>query len=605
MQIDSAAARRMEDLPAEAFQHICRFCTIHELAALRTLSVRVRDLVDDSLTSRKTFAEPYNHVESKNKHSSSRQAKSEPKHNPHSCYVHITTKRNTEPITAVFTRYNKEHNYLEFTQKDPARVEIDHDNSTLGQLDFSNWEQQLESAKEANNARVNALPPSPSSWDSMSTTSRPRRSSITQAGPIRAAQIHMEQELNNGGPIPPIPTSRPIISSIFGSSTTPSAGTGTGTPAGGSVFNHMTHYARNMFASTGSQTGMTTEQLTQEAMRRFHAVDNEVLPSKKQYKFDLTEGTHYIGDDDFIIRYTIKVVKPVKEDCKTTSTATNTAPAAPPADDLEYRDHLEFKVDYIRASWRWIASGAPKSLRPSSQPSTEVTTKKQENDIDMKDDDESDDDEDDEQPWQTLLNPLPDLRIGRMYARRFNMVLEEIGRQGVTPSVRGELRNLGYDASLFPNKFVYANLRDKHVLEWVTEKHFEEIDAAAIQKNAEEQKDRYDDWEMVESTSSSYQLSMYRAERQREERDKADKAELEKMVERLEDKQGYLTARNILEEMLACQGYSRDLIWKYGVVRREMMGPVPSQSEAKKLLTKVIDSEAASGTSSRPRPSQL
>ncbi|KAG0272284.1 hypothetical protein BGZ95_011968 [Linnemannia exigua] len=575
MQVDRAT-HRLEDLPAEAFQHICRFCTIHELAALRTLSIRVRDLVDDSITSRKTFAEPYKYVESMDKPTSSRQAK--PKHNPHSCYVHITLKRNTKPITAVFTRYSKEHNYLEFTQKDATCVEIDHDSSTLGQLDFSNWEQQLESAKEAKNARANALSPSPpSSWDSSSTTSRPRRSSITQAGPIRAAQIHMEQQLNNGGPIPPIPTSRPIISSIFGSSTaTNAAGAGAGTPARGSVLNHMTQFAMNILSSTGSH-GMTTEQLTQEAVQTFHAVDNEVLSSKKQYRFHLTEGAHYIGDDDFIIRYTIKVVKPVKKDEDAAPTGANTASAPPPIVDLKDRDHLKFKVDYIRASWRWIASGAPKSLRPSSQPSTVETTKK---DLDMTDNEEDDDDEEDKQPWQTLLNPLPDLRIGRMYAHRFNMVLEEIGRQSVTPSVRGELRNLGYDASLFPNKFLYANLRDEHVLEWVTEKHFEEI----------EQRDRYDDWEMVESMSA------------REDR---DKAELKKMVERLESKQGYLTARNILEEMLACQGYSRDLIWKYGVVRREMMGPVPSQSEAKKLLTKVIDSEAASGTSYRPRPSQL
>ncbi|KAF9132363.1 hypothetical protein BGW39_000302 [Mortierella sp. 14UC] len=593
MQSDStqAATLRIENLPAEAFQHICRFCTLHELAALRTLSTRVRDLVDDSITSRKTFAEPYNRVKPKDKHNTARNAKPEPKHNPHSCYVHISLKRSRQPVTAVFTRYDKQHNYLEFTQKGPARVEIDHDNSTLGQLDFSNWEQQLTSAKEAKDARANASSFSPLlSQDSSSTASRPRRSSITQAAPIRAAQVHMEQELNNGGPIPPMPTSRPIFSSLFGSSTasapvTSAIGAAAGTPAGGTVFNHMAQYVLNTFASTGPQNGMTAEQLTQEAMQRFHSVDNEVLPSKKQYKFELTEGTHYIGDDDFIIRYTIKVAQ--DEEDQTAPTATNTASAATPA-VAPVCEYLQFKVDYIRASWRWIASGAPKSLRPTGQPSTvAVTTKVQDNDLD---DDADEDDENDRQPWQTLLNPLPDLRIGRMYAHRFNMVLEEIGRQKVTLIVRGELMKLGYDVSRFPSKFVYANLRDEHVLEWVTEKHFEVADVIATQEKAEEQRDRYDDWEMVESTLTSQQI---------------DNAELKKMVEMLMKNLGYLTARNILEEMLARQGCSRDLIWKYGVVRREMMGPVPCQAEAKKLLTKIIDSEAASGSTSRPRPLQL
>ncbi|KAG0373796.1 hypothetical protein BGX24_011233 [Mortierella sp. AD032] len=623
------------DLPTEVFQHLCRFCTLHELAALRNLSIRIRDLVDDSITSRKTFAKPYicvkskvkcspfrqpkfepsKHVESKEKHSYSRQVKPEPerKHNPHSCYVHIAIKCNTKRITAVFTRYDKEHNYLEFKQKDPVRVEIGHDNSTLGQLDFSNWEQQLETAKKAKNSRVNALSPSPlSSRDSSFTMPRPTRSTFTQAGPISATQIHMEQELINGGPIPPITTSQPFMSSVFGFSTTTrsatyTAGIGAGTPARFSDCNHMKQYVFNKFASTGSRTGKTTKQLRQEAFQRLSAVDNEVLPSKEQYRFDLTEGAHYTGDDDFIIRYTIKVVKPIKDYEGSALTATNTASTPPPTDTLADRDYLEFKVDYISLSWRWIVTGAPKSLRHSSLPSIVVTTKKQDKDLDKNDDDndENDDDEEDKQPWQTLLSPLPDLRIGRMYARRLNMVLEEIGRQGVSPSVRGELRDLGYDTSLFPKNFVYANLRDEHVLEWVTEKHFGEIEAATTQKNAEEQKDGYDDREMVESTSFSNLLSKHQAERVGQERDKADKAELEEMVERLKNKQGYLTARNILEEMLACQGYSRDLIWKYTIVRREMMGPVPSQSVAKKLLTIVIECEAARGSSFRPRISQF
>ncbi|KAF9911447.1 hypothetical protein EC991_003703 [Linnemannia zychae] len=601
MQIDS--------LPAEAFQHICRFCTLHDLAALRTVSTRVRDLVDDSITSRKTFAEPYS-IEPKDKRHAVRKAKPEPKHNPHSCYVHISLKRSRNPVTAVFTRYDKQHNYLEFTQKDPARVEIDYDNSTLGQLDFSNWEYQLTSAKEAKDA-LSISPPS--TQDASSTTSRPRRSSITQAGPIRAAQVHMEQELNNGGPIPPMPTSRPILSSLFGSSTTPAAGTraAAGTH-NGTVFNHMAQYVLNTFGSNGPQNGMTTEQLTQEALQRFHSVDNEVLPSKKQYKFELTEGTHYIGDDNFIIRYTIKRAELPEEDETTpTTTATSTTTTATtetPADALP-REYLEFKVDYIRASWRWISSGAPNSPSPTSQSSTEaavtIAQGKDLDDDDDEDDDDDDDDEDDRQPWETLLNPLPDLRIGRMYAHRFNMVLKEIGMQGVTPSVRGELRNLGYDASLFPNKFIYANLRDEHVLEWVTEKHFEKADAIAVQGKAEEPQDRYAAWEAAESALTSHQQLQVQAQTAKEERDEKDRLELKKMVLMLERNRGYLTARNILEEMLACQGYSRNLIWKYGVVRREMMGPVPSQAEAKKLLTKVIDSEAASGSASRPRPSQF
>lgn len=320
----------------------------------------------------------------------------------------------------------------------------------------------------------------------------------------------------------------------------------------------------------------------------FHTVDNEVLSSKKQYKFVLTEGSHFIGDDEFIIRYTVTKKRPSDE------TSIPTAPE--PNNSLSPRPQLDFKIDYIRASWRWISSGAPKSLR-SRKPTMTIGG------------DQGRERQDDREPWQTELNTLPELRIGKMYAHRFNMLLEEIGRQKVSSGVRGQLRDLGYDASLFPKKFIYANLRDEHVLRWITQEHYQENDhkAAAALKKTQEQERRtlYDEWEMVESMSTSQQLAQIRAEKIKADQEKEDKAELRNMVELLEEEKGYLTARNILEEMLACQGYSRDLIWKYGVVRRNMMGPVPSQTEAKKLLTKVVDSEAAHALSARPHPSQL
>ncbi|KAF9293162.1 hypothetical protein BGZ88_005721 [Linnemannia elongata] len=540
----------IESLPAEAFQHICGFCSLHQLATIRTVSKRIRDLVDDSLTARNTFANPTEEVLSKQKQ------------DPLACFISISLKRTHQPITAVFTRYNKEHNYLEFTQRDSATVDLDVDTSTLGQLDFNNWEMQLNGrSKRANESSSTAL------------QQRPRRSSITQAGSIRASQTYMEQELANGGPIQSMPTNQPILSSFFGSTPTPAAAP---TPAATvrQGFNHMAQYVMSTFASPA--TGLTTEQREQEALRLFHSVENEVLSSKKQYRFVLTEGSHYIGDDDFIVRYTITKKEPAEDE--------NAEPTQP---------QLEFKIDYIRASWRWISSGAPKSPRSNKGKST------------IGDDQRSL--QDDREPWQTQLNPLPELRVGKMYAHRFNMLLEEIGRQKVSPGVRGQLRDLGYDASLFPKKFIYANLRDEHVLRWITQEHFEEADreAAALKKAQEqERKTLHDDWEMVELMSTSQQLAQIRADRIKAEREKDDKAALQEMVELLEEEKGYLTARNILEEMLACQGYSRDLIWKYGIVRRSMMGPVPSQTEAKKLLAKVIDSEAAN-TSTRPHPAQI
>ncbi|KAF9924960.1 hypothetical protein FBU30_005176 [Linnemannia zychae] len=560
---------QIENLPVEAFQHICRFCTLHELAALRTLSKRVRDLVDNSLTSRKTFATPSQKVQSK------------APHDRHACYVRIILKREHEPINVVFSSYNKEHNYLEFTQKDTTRVRFeDVVDSTLGQLDFNNWEEQLKTA--------GIPPPSSLSQDSSSTTGqRPRRSSITQAGAIRATQAHIEQELNNGGPIAPMPTSRPTLSSFFGSSANPSspASTTTAPAAAGTVrqgVNFMAQYLRSALNSTGPQTGLSTEQLTQEALRAFHSVENEVLSSKKQYKFMLSEGTHYIGDDEFIVRYTIKKVLPQEED----ESALAPHPAPDLGDNQSNRPHLELKVDYIRASWRWISSGAPHSL--------------QRNRATGKIDGQSTDDGDNRQPWEVLLDPMPELRIGRMYAHRYNLLLEEIGRQDVRSEVKRQLSELGYNYTCFSKDFIYANLRDEHVLRWITMEHFEEADAAAAAATAlqqgQDRKDLYDDWEMVENMSTSIQLSQYRAEAAKAERNKIDREALQNLVESLGDEMGYLTARNILEEMLAYKEYSRDLIWKYGVVRREMMGPVPNESEARKLLNKVTNSEASSSS---------
>ncbi|KAK3824285.1 MAG: hypothetical protein J3R72DRAFT_17473 [Linnemannia gamsii] len=630
------------DLPTEVFQHICRFCTLHELAAFRAVSKRARDMVDNSITSRKTFAEPH--------HGTIFGAK----HNPYSCYVDISLAGRSRPFTAVFTRYNKEHNYFEFSQEHPdaARVKVEDEDSTLGQLYFSNWEHQLTSAKEARDARVSASFPSSSSslQDSNSITSHPMIPTFMQAGPIHAAEIHAEQELNSGELIPPSPIFQAASIALFDFSETSLLEPGTLLPAADTPMpaaetappdtdadvpatgaflqgiSHMTQYVMNTFASATSESGMGTEQFTQEATQRFSSIDGECLSSKKQYKFDLTEGAHYIGDDDFIIRYTIKNVHPAMhiweeeeeenmvvvegEDVEMEGVNVGTAAIIDPAATLAVASnhrHLEFKVDFIRASWRWTASGVPKSLRPGSQPSTVGTTKTQNQDLNKddydEDEDEDDDDEDDRQPWQTLLTPLPDLRSGRMYARRFNMVLEEIGRQSVTTSVLGELKNMGYYPSLFPNKFIYANLYDENILEWVTEKHFEDIDVLAALREAQEQKDQCDTWETVEFTSASYQLSKYRTKRAKEIRDKADRAVLEHMVELIKKNQGYLTARNILEEMLVYKGYSCDLIWKYGILRREMTGPVPSQAVASSLLTDVIVGDAANELMHPPRPS--
>ncbi|KAF9096447.1 hypothetical protein BGX23_011272 [Mortierella sp. AD031] len=591
--------RGIEDLPAESFQHICSFCTLHELAVLRTVSKSIRDCVDDSLTSRTTFAEPTTKIKPKGTH------------DLRACYVRVTLQRTHQPINAVFSRYNKEHNYLEFTQRDTAGVDLSGEDFTLGRLDFNNWGAQLLETTRSNRL---AGPSSPE--ESASTAQqqgRPRRSSITQAGVIRATQIHTEQELARGGPITPMPTTRSTLSSIFGSSstaaTTPPAQPQQSTTAGttiGQRLNHMSQYVFSSLASTGPQTGMTTEQLSQEALRLFHTVEPEVLSSKKQYKFELSEGVHYLGDNDFIIRYTIKKA-PAKEDEEkgkeesTPTTAPTTTTAAGTSTDSSDnfhldREHLEFKVDYIRASWRFISSGTPTRLDSIKSKATSHAR------------------DDDSEAWRALLNPLPELRIGRMYAHRLNMVLEEVGRQNVSAYVRGELRDHAYDASLLPKKFIFANLRAEPVLRWITQEHFEGEQAQGQGQQQggggpvwanpwNDQEGADSDWEMVTSTATtttSRQLSQYSLEAAKTERDAHDREELTAMVKTLKQKTGYLTARNILEEMLACQGYSRDLIWKYGIVRREMMGPVPSQTQAKQWLKKIIDSETASAARSRP-----
>lgn len=614
----------MDSLPLEAFQLICSFCSLHALANLRLVSKSFLARVDGSLTARRTTARPAKVVAAKDKHDAD------------ACYIRVTLGREHDPINVVFDNYNQEHNYLEFVQRSPPALVgssrlfnapittpssttsptpttitptlRDENNSdhTRGRLDLNLWEQQLQSRSEATHKPAT---PSP-------TASRPRRSSITQASVIRHTEYRMEQELATPGPITPVSQIQPVRnshSSALGSPST-SSSLSSSSPSNrntsGQNESYMTRFARMILGEAEpTTTGPSPVDLAEQARLLFHAVDNEALSAKKEYKFGLSEGVHYVGDQDFIMRYTITfgLEKPeARSPGATAETQGETQePTQPSFADIINQDRpfrLMLHVDYIRVSWKWITCGASPIKVKARQAGVRVA----DSIVDP----------------MAQEHPQPHLRIGGIYAERFNRLLQEIKKQDASRHIRSELAMLGYDASILPRGFLSVNMRSEPVLRWVTGESLEhDLDqerqeqdpqqvevlldeSEVIPKASHGDEDLDSDWEDLATPVSTQIASKGRGKAKQEDSTKAvepttkesemdkDQESLEETVLAMKNNLGHLTTRQVMEEMLANQGYSRELVWKYGIVRRDLMGGVPEPGRADQLLKKIIASES-------------
>ncbi|KAG0258988.1 hypothetical protein BG011_002883 [Mortierella polycephala] len=575
----------MDSLPLETFQLICSFCPLHVLASLRLVSKDFCDRVDGSLTARRMHAVPTKTVTTKDKHD----------HN--ACYIRLALNRQHEPIVAAFNRYSIRHNYLEFVQRTaPSAIDgsvfpgsspsstaaasiptgsITYRDFTLGRLDLNLWEQQRETKlKPDNNATAG-------------DGRRARRSSIGQIASSAQAVT---------------------FSGSSSSSTMHGSNTSQATTFGQSD-HYMTRFARMILGASGSgqahaqtRAGMTTAQLVEEARQLIHTFDPEILSSRKQYKFHLTEGTHYIGDNDFIMRYTITGAAPSPSSESLTATEVGVL-NGPDVLALNRSSGSLFKVDYIRVSWRWITSG--------TSPKAQTETRDLRLSEQLKDPIAQED-------------PFPELRVGRIYADRYNRVLTAIAVQGVSHHVRGELALIGYDASVLARDFISVDLCSEPVLAWITRDGQDEErrtkknratrslvkmevllghrseDLLKVPSEQEGGCESDSDWEdlgpgdKVETLADQDKDATEPEMDDGDHDDEMDQEALDELLQSMKDNLGFLTARNVLEEMLATRGYKRALIWKYGVVRREMMGSVPDLQHANQLLQKIIDSETAS-----------
>ncbi|KAG0338976.1 hypothetical protein BG000_003055 [Podila horticola] len=615
----------MDSLPLEAFQLICSFCSLHALANLRLVSKTFLARVDGSLTARRTTARPAKVVAAKDKHDAD------------ACYIRVTLNRVHGPINVVFDNYNQEHNYLEFVQRSPPALigssrlfntaiatpssttsptpttitptlrDDNNNDHTRGRLDLNLWEQQLQSRSEATQ-KLTTPPP---------TATRPRRSSITQASVIRHTEYRMEQELTTPGPITPVSQLRPVrnaFSSALGSSSTSSSSSSSSpslrnTP--GQNESYMARFARMILGEAEpTPTGPSAVDLAEQARLLFHAVDNEALSATKEYKFGLSEGVHYVGDQDFIMRYTITFGLEKSEDGYPGAT-TESQGETQEQTQLSFADiinqerplRLMLHVDYIRVSWKWITCGASPIKVKARQAGVRVA----ESIIDP----------------MAQEHPLPYLRIGGIYAQRFNRLLQEIKKQDASRHIRSELAMLGYDASILPRGFLSVNMRSEPVLRWVTgqslehgdldqerhEQHPQQVEvlldeSEVAPKASHRDEDLDSDWEDLatpvithidskgeEKANPENPIKIVEPTTKASEMDK-DQASLEETVLEMKNNLGHLTTRQVLEEMLANQGYSRELVWKYGIVRRDLMGAVPEPGRADQLLKKIIASES-------------
>ncbi|KAK3822848.1 MAG: hypothetical protein J3Q66DRAFT_330262 [Benniella sp.] len=582
----------METLPVETFQLICSFCSLHVLASLRLVSKTFRDRVDGSLTARRSHAAPT-------------MAIPRDVHDTKGCYIRVTLNRLPDPITVVFDRYHLQHNYLEFVQhSEPAALKSStgpipqmiqnqatptnvYLESTLGKLDFNLWDEQRTLFRSVAPPSLLSTPvEGPATGESSASVTRQsgRRSSITQASLIRGTEHLLQQELSSSGPITPLAQTRPVrnaMTSAFGMSSSSPGVLPSALPRDNHEQgeNFMARFARMVLGSTATDSqltqtlpGMSAAERMEEARQLMHTIEPEVLPSKKEYKFKLSEGVHYMGDNDFIMKYTIM---------------------------QDASSQRLFKVDYMRVSWRWITSGIPV-----------VTTKS----ISHHDDPIA------------MEDPFPQQRIGRIYAERYNRLLQEIRKQELDQRMRGQLAMEGYDASVLPRDFISIDLRSEPIVKWITRLDQDDVSRSQVLDEPDEASPK----EVLLDEGSSHplnnplvtddsttdsdweDLSLQGGDGQGKEggkdkdeaihqvedlsiskirRDEEDQEALEELLQLIKQNLGFLSARNILEEMLAAQGYSRDLIWKYGIVRRELMGTIPEIQHAKQLLQKIISSE--------------
>ncbi|KAG0346890.1 hypothetical protein BG004_000581 [Podila humilis] len=611
----------MDPLPLEAFQLICSFCSLHALANLRLVSKSFLSRVDGSLTARRTTARPTKVIAPKDAHEAD------------ACYVRVSLGQVHDPINVIFDNYNEKYNYLEFVQgSQPALVgssrlfflpvasaqgqqasavparDLDGNSQgyTLGRLDLNLWEQQQQLQLQQQE-HTSSAPPSSTTDQELAVSPGP----ITPLSQITPAMTA---------------SSFAVASATSSSSSTSSSPGALSASSGTQNQGYMARFARMILGDDeGAVSEPPTVDLSEKARQLFHSIDNETLSAKKQYRFGLEDGVHHVGDQDFIMRYTVSFRMEKREE-DALATATNSASSPSNQDPQQAPTYLNFAdtisqqqpfrlmihVDYLRVSWKWIICGS----NPVKFKARQAGVRLSKSILDP----------------MAQEHPLPHLRIGGIYLDRFNRLLMEIRKQDASRHIRSELAMLGYDASILPRNYLSVNMRSEPVLRWVTgeydshpggaPKHLDQFHQkeeprnlktmlegnVASQKTNQDDEDLVDsDWEDVAAPDSSHleikgSLNENGKEKEMEDvtiRDPSEEAEniadqlaLEVLVQDLKANLGYLTTRHVLEEILASQGYARELVWKYGIVRREMMGAVPEPSRVDQLLKKIVASEA-------------
>ncbi|KAG0266175.1 hypothetical protein DFQ27_000127 [Actinomortierella ambigua] len=557
----------MENLPLETFQLVCSYCSLYTLAHLRLVSKSFLNKVDGSLNARRR---QLGIVHGKKRSASAAAHKSlvELKDPLKAGYITLALGKGRVPMEIAFNGYNPKYNYLEFIQKSPPvivsvpqttaavtpatqginlsetsnpmaqyaiselRRQEDLEPTTLGKLVLHSWEQDKRD-RDANPLALDASTVATSSLTGASSAARPRRGSIGQAYAQQKAEAKEDQanDASYMGRLSRAFWGATNLSGVDGGSSSSSSNSAGASNAVGS-------------AITGHPT---PDSLIQAAQSRFYANDPELSPQDRQYKFDLRPGEHYLGDSDFMMKYTVG--KPIDSE-------------------------RLFEVDYIRVSWKWILSGIgpiPGTGRTSSPlpsnaspPAADIYTSASSSPSAAS---------------STTTPPSINKRLGGIYTERVQRVIDEVKKQGVSKVIRGELALQGYGEQMLPRDFLSVNLRAEPVLAWIMRMDQDRLSGDRDDWLEAETNDE-DDEEVVMIVKENDKVFDVL---QKSEQDK-DQQALEKMVEEMKDNLGYLTCRCILEEMLVGKGLSRSLVWSVGRVRRGLMDPVRSLAAAQDLL---------------------
>ncbi|KAF9971435.1 hypothetical protein BGZ73_005625 [Actinomortierella ambigua] len=463
----------------------------------------------------------------------------------------MTLGKGRVPMEIAFNGYNPKYNYLEFIQKSPPNIvsvpqttvsvpsstqninltattnpmvqyavgelrrQEDIEATSLGKLVLHSWEQDKRD-RDANPLCFNAATSTTSSASGTSSAERPRRGSIGQAYAQQKEEAK-EDQANDAGYIG-------RLSRAFWGATSLGGTNGNSGNSGNSSAS-ASNATNTSAAAAAAGNATTPESLIQAAQSRFYANDPELSPQDRQYKFDLRPGEHFLGDSDFMMKYTVG--KPIDGE-------------------------RLFEVDYIRVSWKWILSG----IGPI--PGTGRRTPSSFHDV---------------SPTAAMSTPSASFkkRLGGIYTERVQRVIEEIQKQGVSKVVRGELAMQGYGEQILPRDYLSVNLHADPVVAWIMRTDPDKLSGDRDDwKDAETEDEGEDDEVVMVVKENDKVLDVL----QKIEQDK-DQQALEQMVGQMKGAMGYLTCRCVLEEMLASKGLSRSLVWSVGRVRRTLMDPVP------------------------------